>query len=120
MKPATAKAKGRETENLAVDYLRDNGVTHAERRRLNGSFDQGDVTGWPGVCVEVKSGAALNPQQWLRELAAEMANSHSSTGFVMVRPRSKPDPGDWFAVVPMPVLMALYADAGWIKKEEAA
>lgn len=120
MKPATAKAKGRETENLAVEYLRSEGVTHAERRRLNGSFDQGDVTGWPGVCVEVKSGAALNPQQWLRELAAEMTNSHSSTGFVMVRPKGVPNPTDWFSLLPNPVLMQLMRDAGYIATEAAA
>jgi hypothetical protein len=115
MHPREAKRKGRETENLFVEYLIDEGVPYAERRRLNGSTDQGDVTGWPGVCVEVKSGATLNPQGWLRELATEMVNSHADTGFVAVRLKGKPDPQDWVAMLPMPVLMDLMRAAGWIK-----
>ena len=114
MKPSTAKSKGRETENLFVEYLIDEGVTNAERRRLNGCFDQGDVTGWPGVCVEIKSGAALSISQWLKELDQEMINSCASTGFVAVRPKGKPDPADWFTVIPVPILMELMRDAGWI------
>ena len=115
MKPGVAKAKGRETENMFVRYLIEEGLPHAERRRLNGSLDEGDVTGWPGVCVEIKSGASLNLPKWLSELETEMVNSRSTTGFVAVRPKGKPDPVDWFAILPMPVLMDLMRDAGWIK-----
>lgn len=111
MKPATAKAKGRETENALVAWLRVNGVPYAERRRLTGSKDQGDVT-WPGVCVECKSGARLDIAGWLDELAAEMIHSRAETGFVAVRPKGRPAPDDWFAVLPLPVLMQLLIDAG--------
>lgn len=113
MKPSTAKAKGRATENLLVDWLRTHGVPHAERRRLTGSADQGDITGWPGICVEVKSGAKLDIAGWLAELAAEVRNSGATHGFVAVRPKGKPDPEDWFAVLPLPELVRLFAEAGW-------
>jgi hypothetical protein len=54
VKPGTAKAKGRDTENSCVEYLKAWGVLHAERRRLTGSKDCGDITGWPGVCVLIR------------------------------------------------------------------
>jgi hypothetical protein len=114
MKPSTAKAKGRETENIHVDYLISQGVLQAERRRLNGSFDQGDVTGWPGVCVEIKSGAKLDIQGWLRELEIEIKNSKAETGYVAVRPKGLPNAEDWFAVMSMPLFMELMKAAGWI------
>ena len=123
MKPATAKAKGRDTENLFVGYARKVfGLTGLERRRLMGSADQGDVTGWPGVCVEIKSGARIDIPGWLAELSAEIRNANAVTGFVAVRPKGKPAPENWYAVLPLPDLMQLMADAGWMPdtKETAA
>lgn len=114
MKPSTAKSKGRETENIFVEYLIEHGVIHAERRRLNGSFDQGDVTGWPGVVVEVKSGAKLDIAGWLAELKVEMLNAEAEMGFVAVRPKGKPNAKDWFALMPVDLLMQLMKEAGWI------
>jgi len=114
MKPATAKAKGRETENLLVEYFRSNGVPYAERRRLTGSADQGDVTGWPGMCVEIKSGARVAIGQWLSELAVEKRNAAARFGFVAVRPKGTPDPTGWYVVLPLPELMGLLEEAGWL------
>lgn len=113
MTPATAKAKGRETENLFVEYLRAHGVPYAERRRLTGSADQGDITGWPGMVVEVKSGARVAVAKWLSELAAEKRNAAARSGFVAVRPKGKPDPDGWYVVLPLPELMDLLEEAGW-------
>ncbi len=113
MKPSTAKAKGRETEQLLVDWLHQHGVPYAERRRLTGSEDQGDIAGWPGICVEVKSGARLDLAGWLEELAAEVRNSRAKHGFIAVRPKGKKNPDNWFAVLPLPALLSLLAEAGW-------
>ena len=112
MKPSTAKTKGRETENAFVAFLRSHGIEHAERRRLTGSADQGDITGWPGVCVEIKSGATLAIPKWLAELDAETRNAHADIGFVAVRPKGKPDPKDWFVILRPESLMDLMAEAG--------
>ena len=49
MKPSTAKSKGLETESAWVEFLVDNGVPFAERRRLNGVEDRGDISGWVGI-----------------------------------------------------------------------
>ena len=111
--PGGAKVKGRETENLLVDWLHRNGAPHAERRRLAGVADRGDVGGWPGVCVEIKSGAKVDVAGWLAELAVEVRNAKADVGFVAVRPKGRPDPDGWWAVMPLPALLRLLVDAGW-------
>ena len=40
-----AKAKGREAENAVVEFLRARGYRGAERRRLSGDADKGDIAG---------------------------------------------------------------------------
>lgn len=113
MKPSTAKTKGRETENLWIERLRAEGWVNAERRRLAGSADQGDVTGLPGQCIEVKSAACWQPVEWLRQLDVEMVNSASDVGYVVARPKGKPDPQDWVIVMRPEMLFQLLRDAGW-------
>ena len=118
MKPGTAKSKGRETENRFVDYARTTwGLAGVERRRLAGINDMGDIAGWPGVCVEIKSGAKVTISTWLAELATETANSHATIGFCAVRPKGQPDPTDWYAILPLPALMQLMAEAGWMPEQ---
>jgi hypothetical protein len=107
MKPGTAKTKGRETENKLVDYLMLNGFIHAERRRLYGITDRGDIAGVIGWCIEVKSGASLDLSGWLRELAAEVRNDGADYGVVVVRPKGKPNVEDWYAIMPVPQLVDL-------------
>lgn len=110
MKPSTAKAKGRETENAFVVWMRERWGKVVERRRLTGAQDQGDISGWHNVCVEVKSGASIDIPGWLRQLKEEKKNSHSEYGFVAVRPKGKPDPEDWYAVVSLPDMVQLLED----------
>ena len=114
MKPATAKAKGRDTENRAVKWLHDQGWTNAERRRLQGVEDQGDIAGIPGVCVEVKSAASWRPQQWIRELEVEIENSGAEIGFIMARPKGQPDPDSWVIIMPPWMLSRLLHQAEWL------
>lgn len=116
MKPRTAKTKGAQTEQMFCDYAKQWGLLHIERRHLAGSNDKGDIAGWPGVCVEVKSGAKLDLPGWLAELDAEIRNANADTGFVAIRPKGKPHPSQWYAALPLPVLMRLMLGAGWIAK----
>jgi hypothetical protein len=120
MKPSTAKAKGAQTEEKFVQYLIQQGVVNAERRHLKGRFDQGDVAGWSAsdaswnVCVEIKSGAALNLPKWIQELDSEMKNAKSETGCIAIRPKGKPNPDDWWIVLPTGVYMNLMRKAGYL------
>ena len=120
MNPRTAKTKGAATETLFVDYAKEWGIPHIERRHLSGADDRGDIAGWPYVCVEVKSGARIDLAGWIAELEAEIENSQASTGFVAIRPKGRPHPSKWYAALPLPILMRLMLDAGWIKDESGA
>ena len=113
MKPSTAKVKGRETENQAVGWLRLKGYINAERRRLAGVEDQGDVTGMPGMCIEVKSAAVWKPVQWLRECEVERENSQADVAFVMARPKGGTDVEDWVIMMTPDQLFRLLVEAGW-------
>jgi len=113
LKPATAKAKGVQTENMAVEWLRANGFIYAERRHLKGAADEGDVTGIPGVTIEVKSAATWAPVRWQRELRAEMENTGDEIGFCMCRPKATLNVDDWVFTVPGDVLLELLTEAGY-------
>ncbi len=113
MKPGTAKAKGRAAENQAVEWLRSKGWVNAERRRLNGTADLGDITGIPGMCIEIKSAAQWTPVQWLRELVAEQANADADVGFVMARPKGGTNVDDWVVMMTPTQLLELLDAAGW-------
>ena len=121
MKPATAKAKGAATETSYVKKLIERyKLLNVERRHLSGAYDKGDIAGWvkqdgtKSVCVEVKSGAALAIPKWLKELSEEVKNSKADVGFVVVRPKGKPDVDDWFIVMPHPEFMELMREAGYL------
>lgn len=120
MKPSTAKSKGAATEAMWVQYLISWGVANAERRHLSGQFDKGDIAGWAApdgswnICGEVKSGASLDIPGWLRELDAEMENAKSEMGYLAIRPKGKPDPKDWWIVMPSELFMRLMAKAGYL------
>lgn len=111
MTPSSAKRKGRDTENAVVAFLQDNGWPHAERRRLNGTADRGDIAGSPGVCWEVKSsdqerGAAM------REAERERETDGADVGVVVERRRGYPA-GDWYATVPLGVMCRLLRECGY-------
>ncbi len=113
MKPRTARTKGAKTEQLLVDWLIERGWIHAERRHLAGSDDKGDITGIPGMCIEVKSAAEWRPIQWLRELEAETINAKAELGFVAARPKGRPKVDDWVILMTPATLLQLLTDAGW-------
>lgn len=118
MKPATAKAKGRDTENALVEWMKANGVPYAERRRLNGTKDKGDIAGLPGVVIEVKSAARLDLATWMAELDCEITNDQAATGALVMRPKGKPHPDAWWACMPLPLWWELMRAAGWIAEGE--
>jgi hypothetical protein len=119
MKPGTAKAKGRDTENDCVNFLLQ-WWPDAERKRLKGEKDEGDVTGIGYRVIEVKSGGVLAVPQWFRELKAERENLRERValvpelvplppGMIAVRPSGKPNPEDWWAMLPLRDLCELWA-----------
>lgn len=98
---------GTSAETATVRYLVPNGFPHAERRSLKGSLDQGDITGTPGVCWEVKGGEVAKKASdgqvalWLAETERERVNARAEVGVLVVQ-RAGIGPanaGRWWAVI---------------------
>lgn len=109
------KAKGRTAETAVVELLRRSGWPHAERRRLAGVLDRGDIAGMPGVAWEVKSGARICLPEWLRQAEAERAADGAAYGVLVVKPKGvgAERVGQWPAVLPLDALLRLLTEAGY-------
>lgn len=99
------RAKGTSAETAVVRYLQDNGFIHAERRALHGINDKGDITGIPGVVIEVKNHAKLTLAEWVKELQQEMVNANADFGFVVAKKKGTTNPAEWYAVMPLEILL---------------
>lgn len=100
---------GTAVETATVRYLQEHGFPHAERRSLKGVLDQGDVTGTPGICWEIKGGhAAENASDgqiaaWLAETETERFNAGADVGVLVVKRKgiSAANAGRWWAILPL-------------------
>lgn len=104
-----SKAVGTSAESAVVKALRANGFPHAERRSLRGTLDAGDITGTPGICWEVKAGAAAKDasdglvQVWWEQTRREQLNAKADVAvLVLARRGIGPANADrWWAVMPL-------------------
>lgn len=110
-----SKQKGTAAETAVARYLQTNGWAHCERRALIGSSDKGDITGVPGICVEVKSAVRYDIPEWLKETATETGNARADHGVLIVKPKGVGDTrvGDWWAVMPLAHMVRLLHAAGY-------
>lgn len=103
-KQAYSKSKGRSWENDVVAYLREHGIP-AERRRLTGTQDCGDVSGWRGVVVEAKACKIINLSGWADEAETEAINAEERYGcphyaLVLAKRRGAKSVGEGYAILP--------------------
>lgn len=79
--------KGRIAENAVVSYLAEHGFPHAERRRLQGINDKGDIISSPGLVWEVKYAgtAKLRLTGWMKETREEVANAKADFGILVIK-----------------------------------
>lgn len=80
---------GREAENLTVKYLSENGWPYAERRRLTGARDKGDLTGSPGLMWEVKylgKGKSPRLSAWMKQVDVQSVHANADFGILVVKP----------------------------------
>lgn len=94
-----SKAKGTSAESAVVQYLRDMGFIHTERRTLNGHYDRGDIAGVPGVVIEVKNCARQELAGWVAEAERERDNDRATLGVVWHKLRGKAHPSKWFVTM---------------------
>lgn len=115
-----SKALGTAGETAVVNYMRAHGFATAERRALAGVFDLGDVTGVPGLVVEVKSGqAAANASDgriaaWMTETERERDNADADFGLLVLKRAGIGvlRAGEWWAFLPAWQFVALLGVPG--------
>jgi len=99
-----SKAIGTQAETLVTRYLQETGFGTAERRALHGTYDLGDITGIPGMVIEVKSGHAAERASdglinaWLAETETERKNAKADIGVLVVKRLGKGNAADWWAI----------------------
>ena len=108
-----SKIKGTQAETAVVKWFVSKGRKHVERRALLGGNDRGDISGLPGVVVEVKNVKAMELSQWVKELEVEMKNDKANTGVVIHKKKGTTDVGQWYATMPADVWFKLLEEAGY-------
>jgi hypothetical protein len=110
-KARAAKAKGAGAERDLRDWLKENGFPYADRRLAGATLDKGDISGIPGVTIEIKNHSKMNLAGWIEELNVEMANDKAWTGVVWHKRKGKSSPADWYATMPGSVYLDLLKKA---------
>lgn len=94
------KAKGTTAETAVVNWLRTTlNNPHIERRALQGNRDTGDITGLPGIVIEVKNHAKHDLPGWLAELQTEVDNAKATLGLLVIKKRGTTNPGKWYWLI---------------------
>lgn len=100
-------------ETKIVDELKENGWSYAERRRLQGRFDRGDIAGIPGVVIEAKAAKKFELAGWLKEAHEERDNDKADLGFVWFKRPGKGSAADGFVLMDGRTVMQLLTAAGY-------
>ena len=110
---ASAKAAGRSWERDICAYLVKHGWPHAERRRLAGTADKGDVAGIPGLVIEAKNTKSHDLATAVDEANAERDNAGAAYGVAWIKRRGKSDAGKGYVVMDGDTFTALLREAGY-------
>jgi hypothetical protein len=110
---SASKAKGSAAERAVVEYLREHGFPHAERRIAGSAADRGDITGVIGVVVEVKNQARTELGDWVTGVRLKVANAGAALGFCWHKRRGHGSPGDWYVTMDGATVVALLHLAGF-------
>lgn len=110
---ASAKAAGTSWESEIVRTLIGAGWPHAERRRLSGAYDRGDIAGVVGVCIEAKNTTKLDISAALNEALVEAKNAGASVAAAWIKRRGKSAGGDGYVVLDGHTFMQLLKEAGY-------
>lgn len=94
-----SRDKGTRAATAVARYLAET-FPQVERRSLHGAADRGDITGLPGIVIEVKAAQRLNVPDWLAQLRREMNADHAALGLVWCKLAGTMDPARWAAILP--------------------
>jgi hypothetical protein len=104
------KAKGSGAERGVVKWLKQ-WFPYVDRRLAGAALDKGDISGIPGVTIEVKNHATMKLSEWVKELEVEMKNDNAWTGVVIHKKKGTTDVGQWYATMPAQVWVDLLRKA---------
>ena len=110
---ATAREAGTRWETEIVRALVDAGWPNAERRRLAGSEDKGDISGVIGVCIEAKNTNRLDLAGAMKEARREGFNAGAVVSVAWLKRRGKQNAEDGYVVLDGATFMQLLAEAGY-------
>lgn len=96
---ATARQAGTKWETAIVKVLIDHGWPHAERRRLSGTRDRGDIAGVPGVVIEAKNTNRLEVAAAVDEANVEALNANAPIGVAWFKRKGKTSPLDGYVLM---------------------
>jgi len=96
---SASKRKGTAAESQVVQALHEAGFVHAERRALRGAADCGDITGIPGVVLEVKACREQTLAKWIDEVEVERANAGAEFGVLWHKRRGRLRPESWYVTM---------------------
>lgn len=108
----SAKKAGTAWESEICRALVEAGWIWAERRRLGGQYDKGDVAGLPGIVIEAKNEKGLNVGKNLNEAHAEMKNAGAEYGVAWLKRVGKPSALDGYVVMDGETFIRLLKEAG--------
>jgi hypothetical protein len=97
---SSQKRKGNRAELDVVRWLQTMGHPKAARIQAGTHDDCGDVSGIPGVVIEVKNRQQHDWAQYFRRLATQIINADAYTGVIVAKRAGETDPGKWLAVMP--------------------
>lgn len=110
---SAAKQKGTRWETRIVEYLREHGFPHAERRTLNGTKDRGDVNAAPGLVIEAKDQQRHSWAAWLDEATEEGRNADAEIAAVWAHRRGRAGAGEGYVVMDGHTFVRLLRLAGY-------
>lgn len=110
-----AKQKGTAAETAVVKWLNANGFPTAERRALAGINDMGDITGIPGLVIEIKNHKSYKIPEWLKETMVEKANAKADHAILVIKPNGVGDTrvGDWWVVLTLSEVITMLKEIGY-------
>jgi hypothetical protein len=103
---SAAKAKGSQAERDVVKWLKE-WFPYVDRRLAGATLDKGDISGIPGVTIEIKNHAKMDLAGWIEELIVEMTNDNAWTGVVIHKRKGRGRPAEWYATMPAQVWVDL-------------
>jgi hypothetical protein len=107
-------ARGRKSEEIVATYLAEHGWPSAQR--VAASLKGADVTGTPGLAIEVKSRTRLELGEWMRQ-----ARKREGVPLLVVRLNGMGPATieDWPLVIPFGTGVRLLREAGYGTELEA-